>query len=147
MENALHISSPTVRSVGLTVLAFMIATFAVQAGSHFGLNAEHYAGIPIMREAPVMPLGVAAMVIQGLIAGTLFPRVRWADGSVRSGIGFAWLMGAFLGSYIALAEPAKYAVPSIAAWMAVEASASFVQFTLFGVLLGWIHRDRQPGSA
>jgi hypothetical protein len=49
-------------------------------------------------------------------------------------------MGTFLGSYIVLAEPAKYVVPSIASWMAVEAAASFLQFLLFGVLLGLIYK-------
>lgn len=133
---------PTVKTVSFTLAAFMVVTFAVQAGSHFVLNVEHYAGIPIMRAAPIMPLGILAMVVQGTLAGLLFPAVRWADGSVRSGVKFAWMLGAFLGSYIVFAEPAKYLVPSIADWMLVESAATFVQFSLFGVLIALIHRPR-----
>ncbi len=136
--------SPNAKSVLLTLGAFIVVSFAVQAGSHFVLNVEHYAGIPIMREAPIMPLGILAMVVQGTLAGVLYPSVRWADGRIRSGIAFAWVFGAFLGSYIVLAEPAKYLVPSVAGWMAVESMASFTQFTLFGVLIALIHR--QPRS-
>ena len=141
--------SPTVKTVSLTLGAFMVVSFAVQAGSHFVLNVEHYAGIPIMRAEPIMPLGILAMVVQGTLAGLLFPTVWWADGSLRSGLKFAWLLGAFLASYIVLAEPAKYLVPSVPAWMLVEGAASFVQFSLFGVLIALIHRTQaldRPGS-
>jgi hypothetical protein len=134
--------SPTVKSVSLTLGAFIVVSFAVQASSHFVLNVEHYAGISIMRKEPIMQLGILAMVVQGTLAGLLFPAVRWTDGGVRSGLTFAWLLGAFLGSYIVLAEPAKYAVPSVTDWMLVESAASFVQFSLFGVLLALIHRNK-----
>ena len=86
------------------------------------------------------------MIVQGTLAGLLFPAVRWADGSVRSGVLFAWMLGAFLGSYIALAEPAKYLAPSVTEWVMVEATASFTQFTLFGVLLALIHRRRTEAA-
>lgn len=133
--------SPTGKSVLLTLGAFIAVSFAVQAGSHFVLNVEHYAGIPIMRASPIMPLGILAMVVQGTLIGILYPSVRWTDGRVRSGIAFSWVFGAFLGSYIVLAEPAKYVVPSVGGWMAVESMASFTQFTVFGVLLAVIHRQ------
>ena len=60
---------------------------------------------------------------------------------------FAWLVGSILVSYEALAEAAKYGVPSVASWIAVEVAAGFVQFTLYGVLLGWVHRARDPQAA
>jgi len=48
---------------------------------------------------------------------------------------FAWLVGSILVSYEALAEAAKYSVPSVASWIAVEPAAGCVQFTLYGALL------------
>jgi hypothetical protein len=39
-----------------------------------------------------------------------------------------------------LAEVGKYAIPSVTSWIVVEASAAFVQYTLFGIWLGLIHR-------
>ena len=59
---------------------------------------------------------------------------------------FAWGAGVFLVSYLALVEPAKYAVPSVGAWLAVEAGAGFVQFTLFGLLLAAIRTRVRPTS-
>ena len=135
-------TGPTPRTIALTVLAFLAVTLFVQAGSHFVVNAEHYAGIDIMRAEPIMPLGILAILVQGTAAALLYPRLEWTDGSVGSGLRFTWMMGAFLASYIVFAEPAKYLAPSILDWMLTEASASFLQFTLFGLAIGPIHRSR-----
>ncbi|HEV8365752.1 MAG TPA: hypothetical protein VGQ52_19720, partial [Gemmatimonadaceae bacterium] len=54
-------------TIVLTVLAYMIVTFGVQGASHFAINAEHYAAISIMRSEPIIPMGLASMIIQGLL--------------------------------------------------------------------------------
>ena len=59
---------------------------------------------------------------------------------------FSWALGAFLASYIVLGEAGKYAIPSLASWIAVEGGVAFVQYSLFGILLGLIHR-RRPAAA
>lgn len=145
METVLVSTSrqPTFKSVGLTVIAFMFASFAVQAFSHFVLNTAHYSSISFMRPAPIMPLGLFVMVLQGIALGILFPAIQWKGSVMRNALLFALVMGAFLGAYIALVEPAKYAVPSIGAWISVEASASLIQFLIFGFLLGLIHKNHK----
>lgn len=136
-----------------TVVAYVIATFAVQAPSHLLINAEHYAGLGFLRPEPIFVLGFIAMLIQGAIFAFLFPlynEVRGTGRPIRNGLHFAWIVGAFLASYMALAEPDKYLVPSIAAHITVETLAAFCQFTLFGLLLGLIHVQRSApvgGSA
>ena len=127
----------------LTILAYVAATFAVQATSHFVLNAEHYRSVSIMRSEPVFALGFASMLIQGLLFGLLFPVFDSDRKPIRNGLVFSWAMGLFLASYIALAEAGKYAVPSLASWIGVEAGAAAAQFTLFGLVLGLIHRERR----
>lgn len=135
-------------AVVLTVVAYVLTTFAVQGTSHFAINADHFAAIPIMRAEPMVPLGIASMVIQGLILAWLYPVYAAGTSSVRRGIAFSWMIGGFLASYIVLGEAGKYAIPSVPAWIAVEASAAFVQYTLFGVWLGLIHRvPRAPRLA
>src|SRR5258705_8360339 len=69
--------SPT--AIVLTVLAYVVSTFAVQGASHFAINTAHYAAIPIMRTDPVIPMGIASMVIQGLIFAMLFPTFARGD--------------------------------------------------------------------
>jgi hypothetical protein len=138
--------APSPLTVALTIAAYVASTFLVQGASHFAINADHYAGIAIMRSKPVIPLGITAMVIQGFIFALLFPYFRNPDSPVRSGILFSLAIGAFLTSYVTLGEGGKYTVPSIPSWIVVEASVALVQFTLFGALLGLVHRRRADAS-
>ena len=124
----------------LAVLAYIFATFATQAASHFGVNAEHYAAVTYMRHEPNFPLGMLAMLIQGIGFSYLYSRTVSAGRSVFDGLRFGWLVGALLVSYIAFAEAAKYNVPDITSWLVTEIGAGFVQFTIFGVLLGLIYK-------
>jgi len=126
----------------LTILAFMVVSFGVQGLSHFMINVDHYAGISFARADSILPMGLAAMIIQALVFGFVMSQL-WPDGStVWQGVLVSACFGIFLASYIVLAEPAKYAAPSIPAWMMIEATASSIQFGTFGVLLGLIHRKR-----
>jgi len=132
-------------TISLTVLAYVVTTFGVQGASHFAINAGHYAAIPIMRAEPVIAMGILSMLVQGLIFAFLFPAFQHGGSVVWDGVKFSWTLGGFLASYIVLGEAGKYAIPSIPSWITVEASVAFVQYTLFGVLLGLIHR-RRAGS-
>ncbi len=126
----------------LAIVAFVVATFIAQALSHFVVNAEHYATIPHIRKEPIFQLGVLAMLIQGGILSVLFSKVFDTYRTVKNAVGFSWLMGSFLISYIAFAEAAKYTLPSIPTWVGIEIAAGFVQFTIFGMLLGLVYRNR-----
>ena len=134
-------------TVLLTVLAYVVTTFAVQGTSHFVVNKDHYAAISIMRAEPVIAMGVTSMVIQGLIFALLFPTFNRGTSAVRNGLVFSWAIGGFLASYIALGEAGKYAIPSIPSWFAVETAVAAVQYSVFGALLGLIHRPSATPSA
>lgn len=123
----------------LSVVAYFIVTFGVQAANHFAVNTAHYAREQIVAPEPVLWGGLLAIAIQGVILTFLYSRLRSRFDGVRGGLAFALLMGAFLASYIALAEPSKYLVSSRLEWFLVEASVSAIQFTLFGLALGLIH--------
>jgi len=127
-------------TIVLTVLAYMIVTFGVQGASHFAINAEHYAAISIMRSEPIIPMGLASMIIQGLLFAYLFPIFNRGPNPIRNGVLFSWALGGFLASYIVLGEAGKYVVPSLGSWIIVELSVAAVQYTLFGLLLGLLHR-------
>lgn len=126
----------------LAVLAYVLATFATQAVSHFGVNAAHYATITYLRAQPVFALGILSMLIQGSIMAYLYTQLPGAGRSIGHAVFFAWLVGGILVSYEALAEAGKYRVPAVGSWIAVEVGAGFVQFTIYGALLGWVRRAR-----
>jgi len=131
-------------TVALTIVAYVVTTFAVQGTSHFAVNADHYAAISIMRPQPIVHMGLMSMLVQGTIFGLLFPVFDRGPATIRNAVLFSWALGAFLASYIVLAEAGKYAIPSIPSWVAVEATTAAIQFTVFGILLGLLHRGRTP---
>jgi hypothetical protein len=128
-----------VKAHALAILAYVAATFAVQATSHFLLGAEHYASVPFMRKDPIIALGLLSMLIQGAVFSALSLRAVRRERAYRDAMVFAWLVGAVIVSYIALGEAGKYAVPAIDRWIGQEVVAGFLQFSLYGALLGLVH--------
>ena len=124
----------------LTVLGYVVATFATQATSHFLINTRHYAEVGFMRRDPIFLLGILSMVIEGAVLSYLYSALPKSRNWLTDGVKFGWLAGAFAFGYIGLSEAAKYQVPSIGSWILVEALSTFVQFTIFGVFAGFIHR-------
>lgn len=127
----------------LAVIGYIAATFATQATSHFLLFAQHYSAVPYIKGDPIFALGFLSMIVQGSVLSVVFARSRFSGKSVFHSVVFAWLFGAFLVSYIGLAEAAKYAVPSVPSWIGVELLVGSAQFTIAGILLGLSHRGIQ----
>jgi branched-subunit amino acid transport protein AzlD len=123
----------------VSTLGYIVATFAVQAASHFCLNRGHYAAVSFMRPDPIFALGILSMVLQGGILSFLYASCVRESPTWKNGLGFGLLAGVFFVSYPALAEPAKYQVPAVGTWMAVEGVVGLIQFSIFGLLVGWIH--------
>ncbi len=124
----------------LSILGYILATFGAQATSHFLLFTKHYAEVPYIKQEPIFALGFLSMILQGTVLSVVYANSRFATKSLFDAVKLAWLFGVFLGSYIALAEAAKYAVPDVVTWIGVEFLVGFVQFTGAGVLLGFAHR-------
>ena len=124
------------RNLIIGTVSYIGASFLIQFMSHFAINVDHYSSISFMREEPLMYFGLFTMLLQGILLTAIY--LKWANGNfnIRQGVQFAWLIGAFFVSYLALVEADKYNVQNIMEWVVVEGSAGAVQFTLFGLLLG-----------
>src|SRR5437660_11924654 len=80
----------------LAVLVYVVATFATQAVSHFGINAAHYAAVTYLRPQPVFALGILSILIQGSIMAYLYAHVPWARLVIGTVIFCALLLGAYI---------------------------------------------------
>ena len=134
-----------IRTHSLAILAFVLVSFIVQGTSHFLVNSDHFTSIGFLRTEPIMPMWLAVMVLQGVILSVSLAYLRPSGATIRDGLRVSISFGLFLAAYIALVEPSKYQVPSIPAWIGVEATASTVQFLVYGILLGLIHSKRTNG--
>ncbi len=124
----------------LAVVGYVVATFATQATSHFVVFKAHYAAVSFNKPEPVFALGLASALVQGAVLSFVFVNSGFAARGLLGALALSWLMGAFLVSYLALAEPAKYTVPDAGKWAGVELGAGAVQFTLAGLALGLAHQ-------
>src|SRR2546425_12399129 len=131
----------------LAVLVYVVATFATQAVSHFGVNAAHYAAVTYLRPQPVFALGILSMLIQGSIMAYLYAHVPGAGRSIGHAVFFAWLVGGILVSYEALAEAGEEYVSGVGSWIAVELGAGRLQFTVSCALAGLGNRACVPQAA
>src|SRR5258706_13131548 len=93
------------RKHALAVLAYGVATFLTQGLSHFVVNKSHYAGVAYLRPDPILPLGVAAMLIQGTILSYLYVRLGDQQNSFLHAVSFGWWIEAILVIHLAPAEP------------------------------------------
>ena len=123
----------------LAVVGYIVATFVTQALSHFVVFKDHYDAVTYMMPNPIFALGIGSMIVQGAVLSVVYARSQFSGAGLGGALQLSWLLGAFLVSYIALAEAAKYAVPSVSSWIGVELLAGAVQFTLAGVLLWQAH--------
>jgi len=110
---------------------------------HFVFFKELYDSLGIYnREEPIIPLGFASMIIQGLILAYLYAFYANDESSMGKAIKFNLLMGLFLYSVSTLANGAKIQVTSMQSWLLIQLAFHVIQFTISGILFGLINRKK-----
>jgi Putative prokaryotic signal transducing protein len=117
--------------------AYVVLTFAIAATWHLAAFKDIYDALGIFtRKEPIIPLGVASMLIQGAVVAYLFPLLVNADRPIFSGMKIGLVLGVFMGSNAVLAEGGHQEVASLATWIFLEGTYYVVQFVVVGALLG-----------
>lgn len=96
---------------------------------------------------PIIPLGLAAIVLQGVILSATFQFYHPGRASIASGLRFAALVGSLFWSGVVLAHVAKHDVGSPPMFVAMETGYFLLHFGLFGLVLGWINARVPPRAA
>jgi len=122
-------------------LAYLVVTFAMGYLWHLVLFKKLYAELAIFTrlDDPIVPLGFAAMVIQGAVLAYLYPIVAGGGAPVIEGIRFGLVMGLFIASSAVVAEAAKQRVTSLPTWLAVESVYYAIQFILCGIAIAVVY--------
>ena len=130
-------------NVGKLILgtaAYTICTFSLAVGWHVLLFRERYESFGYFEGEPDFLLGLLAIVLQGVLLSALFPMLRTEGTSFRRGLKFALLTGAFFWTSHVLAFVAKQTVPGVGTFIWMETAYLALQFGLFGLIIGVIHR-------
>ena len=124
----------------LGTTAYTICTFSLAVGWHVLLFKERYESFGYFEKEPDFLLGLLTVVLQGVLLSTLFPMLKTEGTSFRRGIKFALVTGAFFWTSHVLAFVAKQKVPEVSAFIWMETAYLLLQFGLFGLIIGVIHR-------
>lgn len=126
-----------------TTLAYLIPTMILGMVWHFNLFPNVYENLGIYnRIEPVIPLGLASMLVQGLIFAVLYPYYNQGQNSIKKGVKFSLIMGVFLFSVSTLANAAKIEVSSMQTWLLVQSAFHFLQFLTVGILIGLVNKGK-----
>lgn len=133
----------TARGFWLGVAAYLTPSFPIAFVWHLVLFKPNYHALRIYTENPIIPFGLASMVIQGIVFSWVFPRV-FANhrGSVlKSGLLYGLGLGLLSWSFTTLAVAAKHPMSSISDYVVLETGFTVLQFLIVGPLIALAHRN------
>lgn len=133
------------KTYALAVTAYILPTFPLGYAWHLVTFAEAYERLEVLRPEVIIPLGFAAMAVQGTIFAWLYPRlfstVR-ADW-IKSAASFAVIFGALAWSFMVLPVAAKYRMASVADFMLLETGFTVLQYLVVSPLIALAYRGAQ----
>lgn len=132
------------QKLGLFVLAYFIITMAWAYPWHMVFFHEQYVAMgAFQRAAPIMPLGIAAILIQGIVIGYLYPFYDNGGRPIIQGIKFNLIIGLMTYTAMGFATAAKFQIEPVLQFLTYHTIFQAIQFILTGVALGLIYK-RKP---
>ena len=130
------------RKTGLFVAAYFGITMAWAYPWHVMWFHDLYKDWgAITRAHPIMPLGIAAILIQGTVVGYLYPFYRNTQmNPILSGVKFSLIIGLMTYTAMGFATAAKIQIEPVMLFLSYHTVFQAVQFTLTGAALGYIFR-------
>jgi hypothetical protein len=131
------------RGFWLGLAAYLVPTFPLGFFWHLTWFEQNYQALGIYRPDPIIPFGLASMLVQAVIFSLVYPRIfivgrgSWLRNGLLYGLGLALLSW----SFTTLAVAAKFPMTSIADYLALETGFTVVQFAVVGPLIALAHRN------
>lgn len=126
----------------LSTLSYFVITMIWAMLWHLVLFHELYIKWgAFTRGEPIMPLGIAAVIIQAVVIAYLYPFfIREKGSSILEGVKFSLIIGLMVYTAMGFATAAKFKIEPVFDFLAYHTVFQFVQFALTGAVLGWIHQ-------
>lgn len=131
----------------LAVAAYVLPTFPLGYFWHLSTFKAQYDALALFRSDVIIPMGLASMLIQGIILAFAYPRLfstartEW----LRSALQFFLVFGVLAWSFLVLPVAAKYNMTSVSGFVLLETAFTIVQYAVAAplVALAW----RQPAGS
>ena len=135
------------RKITLAVIGFVVASFALAAPWHLIWFHDKYVAMgAFTRGDPIMPFGVLAMILQGVVFAYFYPLFYKHKGGghpILRGIQFSLFMGLTVWTVMVLATAAKFKIEPVIDFVVFGTAFQIIQFTLVGLTIGTIY-GRNP---
>ena len=129
------------KPVVISALGYLLVTFPVAIVWHLILLKEVYEEIGyIGRDEPIFLFGFLAILIQGFIMAAAYPAFIRSGFTIAAGLRYAALVGLFFWTSHVLAFAAKGDVQRLDLFFPLETLYLAIQFSVFGLILGWVFR-------
>ena len=127
---------------GATLAIYVAVNLTVAMIWHLVLFKDTLAAAtPFARAEPIIPLGMAAMVVQGIMLIWLYPRFHLPGSRTRSGLRFGALAGLFLATGAIWVEVGKFQFADSAAYLGLETIYEVVSFAALGLVIALRHKE------
>lgn len=132
------------RQFWLAAAAYIVPTFPLGYFWHLSIFKQQYDALGLYRADVVIPLGLTAMIVQGLVFAYLYPRLfsTVRDDWLSSATKFASMFGVLAWSFLVLPVAAKYNMASVPKFMALETAFTVLQYVVTGPLIALAWRNR-----
>lgn len=124
------------------VIAYFIITMAWAYPWHMVFFHELYVEWGAFQRAqPIMLLGIAAILIQGVVIGCLYPYYKQSESNpILNGIKFNLIIGLMTYTAMGFATAAKFQIEPVSQFLIYHTIFQLIQFTLTGIALGIIYK-------
>lgn len=131
------------KKLGLFTAAYFVITMAWAYPWHIIWFHDLYTSWGAMtRSEPIIPLGIAAILIQGLVIGYLYPYFYKGRGNpILQGIKFNLIIGLMTYTAMGFATAAKIEINPISTFLLYHTVFQTIQFVMTGTALGLIFKQ------
>jgi hypothetical protein len=128
----------------LGALAYIVPTFPLGYLWHLTIFADYYRSIDVYRDQPILPLGLASMVIQGIVWSLLYERLFSGESVLRGAAKFAGIAFPIAWSFMVLAVGAKHHMSSVRGFLLIETAFLLVQYAVTSTLIAAVYSKKPP---
>lgn len=131
------------RAFLLGMAAYLVPSFPIAFVWHLLLFEPNYHALRIYRDDPIIPFGLASMVIQSIVFSWVFPRLfaNHSGSVLKNGLLYGLGLGLLSWSFTTLAVAAKHPMSSISDYVVLETGFTVLQFLIVGPLIALAHRS------
>ncbi len=126
----------------LAVLAYVLPTFPLGYLWHLTTFKHYYESLQVYRTDIVIPMGVAAMLVQGIVWAHVYSHLFAGEPVLRGAVRFAALAAPLAWSFMVLAVAAKHHMASVSGFVVIETAFVAAHYLIVSPLIALVYARR-----